>query len=97
LQPYGSVSFIGYYASGLAIDITITDPNLAGADSVASFTAHQDHCVMAAGNVWVDPPSTSTGYQLTTPICNSGSFANSCPGTVQIGICLAPINTQGSN
>jgi hypothetical protein len=97
MQPYGSVSFVGYYTSGLAIDITITDPDLAGADSVASFTAHQNHCVLAAGDVTVDPPNTSAGYQLTTPICNSGSFANSYPGTVQVGICLAPINAQGSN
>jgi hypothetical protein len=96
LQPYGSVTFIGYHVSGLAIDITITDPNL-GTDSVAKFTAHQNLCGMAAGDVSVDPPSTSMGYQLTTPICNSGSFANACPGTVQIGICLAPINAQGSN
>jgi hypothetical protein len=92
LQPYGSVSFVGYYTNELAIDITITDPNLAGAGSVASFTAHQNNCVMAAGDVTVDQLSTSLGYQLTAPICNSGSFANSFPGAVQIGICLAPIN-----
>jgi hypothetical protein len=97
LQPYGSVTFIGYYAGGLAIDITITDPNLAGADSVAKFTAHQNLCVEAAGDVKVDSTSTSMGYQLIAPICNSGSFVNKCPGTVQVGICLAPINDQSSN
>ena len=97
LQPYGSVSFIGYYTTGLAIDIAITDPNLAASSPVATFTAHQHECVAAAGDVWVDSTSKSMGYQLTTPICNSGSLANSFPGTVQIGICLAPINTQGSN
>ena len=103
LQPYGSVSFIGYYtgepgtSGGLAIDITITDPNFAGADSVAKFTAHQNYCALAAGDVWVDPPVIGMGYQLTSPIYNSGSFANAYSGTVQIGICLAPINAQGSN
>jgi hypothetical protein len=103
LQPYGSVSFNGYYtgepgtSGGLAIDITITDPNLAGADSVAKFTAHQNYCALAAGDVWVDPPVIGIGYQLTSPIYNSGSFANAYSGTVQIGICLAPINAQGSN
>jgi hypothetical protein len=103
LQPYGSVSFVGYYTGeqgmggGLAIDITISDPNLAGADSVAKFTAHQNYCALAGGDVTVDSTSKSMGYQLTTPICNSGSYANSCPGTVQVGICLAPINDQSSN
>jgi len=96
MQPYGSVTFIGYYVSGLAIDITITDPNL-GTDSVAKFTAHQHLCGMAAGDVSVDPPSTSMGYKLTSPICNSGSALYGFPGTVQIGICLASINAQGSN
>jgi len=97
LQPYGSVTFIGYYTNALAIDITITDPNLAGADSVASFTAHQHNCGVEAKDTWVDPPSTSMGYQLTNPICNPGSLANSFPGTVQIGICQAPINDQSSS
>lgn len=104
LQPYGSVSFIGYYTSGpgipngLAIEVTITDLNLAASAPVASFTAHQNYCDLAAGDVWVDPPpESSMGYQLTSPICNPGSFANSYPGTVQIGISLAPINTQSSS
>jgi len=103
LQPYGSVTFIGYYTGepgtggGLAIDITITDPNLAGGDSVAKFTAHQNFGALAAGDVTVDPPVIGMGYQLTSPICNSGSCANAYSGTVQIGICLAPINAQGSN
>jgi hypothetical protein len=104
LQPYGSVSSIGYYTSGpgipngLAIEITITDPNLAGSGPVASFTSHQNDCLAAGADVWVDPPpATSMGYQLTSPICYSGSFANSYPGTVQIGICLAPINDQSSS
>jgi len=89
LQPYGKVSFIGYYTDGLAIDITATDQNLAGgAGQVASFTAHQHLCVMEAGDVWVDGQTANSGYQLTTPICNSGSFANGCPGAVQVGICF---------
>ena len=88
LQPYGSVTFIGYYtgsglSSNLAIDITITDPNLAGADSAAKFTAHRNN-----GSVTVDSIVIGMGYQLTSPICNPG---------VQIGICLAPINAQRSN
>jgi hypothetical protein len=87
LQPYGSVTFIGYYtgaglSSNLAIDIDITDPNLAGADSAAKFTAHRND------SVTVDSIVIGMGYQLTSPICNSG---------VQIGICLAPINAQSSN
>ena len=89
LQPYGSVSFIGYYTSGLAIDVTIMDPNLPGSDSVASFTAHQNECLLAGADVTVDPSSASAGYQLTTPVCNSGSYANKCPGALQIGIYLA--------
>lgn len=99
LQPYGSVSSIGYYTNGLAIDIVITDPNLDGSGWVAKFTAHQNDCVAAGADVWVDPNSidTNMGYQLTSPICYSGSFAHSFPGTVQIGICLAPINDQGAN
>jgi hypothetical protein len=87
LQPYGSVSFIGYYTDGLAIDITVIDQNLRGGPGqVASLTAHQHLCVMEAGDVWVDGKTQNSGYQLTTPICNSGSFANGCPGVVQVGI-----------
>jgi hypothetical protein len=96
LQPYGSVSFTGYYANGLAIDIAITDPNLAGSGPVATFTANQPYCRDEAGTVTVDTPVIGMGYQLTTAICNSRSNADSFPGTVQIGICLAPINAQGS-
>jgi hypothetical protein len=42
--------------------------------------------------VWVDTVNVNMGYQLTTPICNSGSFGDSYPGAVQVGVCLAPIN-----
>jgi hypothetical protein len=98
LQPYGSVSFVGIYTSGLAIDIVIYDPNLAaGSGQVAAITFHQHDCYLSAGQVWADPPQVSMGYQFTTPICNPGSHANSFPGAAQVGICLAPINPTPSN
>jgi len=92
LQPYGSVSFVGYYADGLAIDISIVDPNLGGSPSVASFVAHQHDCYMKGGEVWVDTTTSGPGYQLTSPICNSGAFGDSYPGAVQVGICAVPIS-----
>jgi hypothetical protein len=97
IMPYGSVSIMSQYTSGLAIDVTITDPNLAGSSQVASFTAHQTECVMEAGTPWVDTTENSLGYQLTTAICNAGSWSSSFTGAVQIGICLAPINPPPSN
>jgi hypothetical protein len=98
LQPYGKVSFAGLYDSGLAIDIVISDPNLAaGNGQVAAITFHQHDCYEAAGDVWADPPQVSMGYQVTTPICNPGSHANRFPGAAQVGICLASINPTPSN
>lgn len=92
LQPYGSVSFSTYYEAGLAINVTIVDLNLPGSGWSAAFTAHQHDCGLASGDVWVDTVNVNMGYQLTTPICNSGSFGDSYPGAVQVGVCLAPIN-----
>jgi hypothetical protein len=103
LQPYGSVSFVGYYtgvpgsSGGLAIDISILDPYLSQDRRAAFFTAHQHYCGVAAGDVWVDTQLMGLGYQLTPPICNSGACEDSYPGAVQIGICMAPINPPPSN
>jgi len=93
LQLYGSVSFVGYYEDGLAIDITIIDPNLAAGPSVASFTAH----VALLGKLWVDTIQSGLGYQFTTPICNSGSGRYAYPSAIQAGICLVPINPPSTN
>jgi hypothetical protein len=97
LAPYGSASLVGYYDGGLAINIAISDPNLATSPYVAGFTAHQHACDGEGGNVWVDAISSSLGYQFTTPICNSGSFWDLYPGAVQAGICLVPINPPSTN
>ena len=94
LLPYGSVSFVGQYDGGLAIDIVISDPNLGGGSHVASFTAHQHRCSTAAGDIKIDPPQSSLGYQLTTPICYRGSYIEQFPGAVQIGICFNPSSSN---
>jgi len=78
----------GPEVGGLASSVQLWDANFSTTNSVASFITHQHHCVLSAGDVWVDTINTAPGsnYQLSTPQTQEGSEGAGLPGLVYMTI-----------
>ncbi|WP_019868280.1 hypothetical protein [Methylovulum miyakonense] len=84
LAPYESIIIGAEYNGGLQIDVTVAD--LRDGATVASFSAHQSVSIEKGAWPWIDPLSSSGGYQLGTPICNEGAYLDSYSGAIQLSL-----------
>jgi hypothetical protein len=90
VSAFTSVSVLGSYSGGLSMQIDIYDPKISSDNPVASFVAHQHESVFEGADCWVDTQSQNSGYALSTPVCNSGSFGDTYSGAIQVTVSFNP-------
>lgn len=88
LPAGASISVPGYYSGGLAVSVQIWDASYS--TSVASFVAHQHHCLASAGQVWIDTINYIDGYSLTNVTTEEGSGSQNLPGNASITVEYTP-------
>jgi hypothetical protein len=90
VYSYMSGSLQGAYDGGLSMQIDIFDPSISSESAVASFVAHQHNSVAEGADCWVDTQSQNSGYALGAPVCNNGSYIESCCGAIQVTVFFNP-------
>jgi hypothetical protein len=86
IPPYESVSLCSYYNGGLRTLVQIYDLNLPNSPLIASFLTHQHHCVMEAGDVWVDTTWSDANHSLSAATCNPGAYGKGYSGAIQVTV-----------
>jgi hypothetical protein len=81
----GQLSFVSAYANGNEVRFTLTPQGKT--TSVAQFDVHQKYAIAIGATPWVDPPTVSSPFTLSTPvIANSKIGQGGHPGTIAITI-----------